>query len=287
MANIALDGHAHGSGTGTTVSASLTTVGTADYIYAIVAWKDTGSAYISSVASTHFTGKANGSLMTDGHGYKMQTFVGTATAALSPESITATFNTAPSGHIILEVFGARYQGNTQVSNPWAVPQAGTFAATSVQFKTDYSEEFVLGALMLAPITTITHGTGFTEIENVSATDFTLETEYQVVASKTTLNIAWTETNQAYTNGLAMADCLLGGTSLIDPYVVESVGAVVQQGVSSTWGMPVISVSGNTTIYDQSAGASHTEIITLNAETNPASTSTTENKFDGTTTQAFT
>lgn len=167
------------------------------------------------------------------------------------------------------VWGSAYlNGNVfdlNVSLPSDAYDSGAKTADQTLITTFVAPTMIYGAILMTPTTVITAGAGFTEIEQNTQGDFTLETEYQIVTSlQNKLPVAWTMVNHTYlaiimeVDAEAELDSSSTGWKIVDRSgLVEPTMGNVEQGVTRA-GYPTITTSGQTIIYDRSEGATYTK-----------------------------
>ena len=183
---MALDGANYNTGTGSTLSASLTTSNANDVIIAVATGQNgaTGTYQTPSMSdSSSLTWHSRSTLQelsnAGGYSYYGQVFYAIAASALSADSIKITWNSAPTQFGTLQVFGV---SGANTASPFdgngGLPSFATGAYASVT--TSNANDFIYGAELTANTVSPTTGGGFSAIE--SGIGSNLASEYKVVSS---------------------------------------------------------------------------------------------------------
>jgi hypothetical protein len=183
---LGLDGANYNTGTGSTLSASLTTSNTNDVIIAVAAGQNsaTGTYQTPSISDSSGLSWSPRSTLQEvssvgGFSYYGEIFYAIAASALSGDSIKITWNSAPTQYGTLQVFGV---SGANTSNPFdsgsGLPSFATRAYASVT--TSNPNDFIYGAELTASTGSPSAGSGFSGIEsNVGGN---LASEYEVVSA---------------------------------------------------------------------------------------------------------
>jgi hypothetical protein len=256
-------GPAHGtSHASTTVTASLTTTSSPDFVVAVVAWEDTDSATVVVTDAVPLVWTARSEPQVYGN-FKIQEWTAPAAATIAAKTVTATFSVAITGYAALSVCGFVNAINGFDTNP-GLPQALVTNATTTSFSfpitTHLAPELLFGALVVVPQASVTAGTGWDALDAVNATDFELVTEYSLATLPVNGDlITWTAASHAYMT-IGIGDALTGYRASNGPWTKVDIGAVVtnsntaatEQGVGY-WYNKTVSVSGTTVTSNRQIG----------------------------------
>ena len=246
----------------TSVTATLYTTDYPDLIIAAVAWEDTNGATVVVTDATPLVWNARSQPQVYGN-FKIQEWYATAAAAVSDKVVTATFSTAISGEAAISVCGFVNTGFGFDTNP-GLPQALVTDATTASFSfpitTHLAPELLFAALVIIPDTDPDAGSGWTQLDDVDATDFRLFTEYQVATLPVSSQlITFTIANGSYQT-IGFADGITGYRATNAPWTAIDIGAVVsntntaatEQGVGY-WYTQKVSGSGQNITFNRSIG----------------------------------
>ncbi|HUI01268.1 MAG TPA: hypothetical protein VLX56_06530, partial [Nitrososphaerales archaeon] len=183
---LSLDGNNYNDGTGSTLSASLTTTNTNDVIITVVTGQNTATGTYQTPSLSDGSGltwQARSTLeevsSVGGYSYYGQIFYAIAASALSGDSIKVTWNSAPTHYGTLQVFGVSGANTASPFDP--DPALPAFASASyATVTTANTNDFVYGAELTHTTGSPTAGGGFTGIE--SGVGGSVASEYEVVSS---------------------------------------------------------------------------------------------------------
>ena len=215
-----LDGKNYNTGTGSTLAASLTTSSPNDVIIAIVTGQNTATGTyqtpsISDSAGLSWSARSTleelSSVTAGCCSYYGQVFYAIAASPLSSDSITVTWNSAPTHYGTLQVFGV---SGANTASPFdshsGLPAFASGSYPSVT--TSNANDFVYGA-ELTTTQSPTAGTGFTGIE--TSTSAYLASEYEAVSS-TQSGLSVSFSNAGSTVDGAFADAIQAAPTTSTP-----------------------------------------------------------------------
>ncbi len=213
----ALDGKGYTTqGTPTaTIAATLTTVNSNDVVIAIVSGQNTAtgtyrtpSASDTAALNWHARSTLQEVATSGGYSFFTEIFYAIAASPLSSDSITITWNTAPTHYAVLQVFGVSGANTASPFDAHAgLPDFVNGAYASVT--TSNADDFIYGFEVTDVTGSPTAGSGFTGIE--SGVGGAFASEYKVVAATQTA-LSMTYSNAASDADGAWGDAIEGAPS---------------------------------------------------------------------------
>lgn len=181
--SLAIDGTAVGSASSSTsMTATLTTANSNDVIYLVIGVPDTAQSFTvtdsASLTWTHRDTKTSGSGTS---GTEISTWYAIASSPLSSDVVTVTWSTAfNAAMMVFGISGADTSAPFDSNSAIPATSAGSTTAPSVSISTSNANDMILGLVAQRGGTTLTVGSGFSEVTPPSGS--LADGEYQVVST---------------------------------------------------------------------------------------------------------
>jgi len=202
-----------------TIAATLSTISPEDVVIAIVSGQNTAtgtfetpSASDSAALNWHARSTLQEVAAAGGYSFFTEIFYAVAASPLSSDSITITWNSAPTHYAVLQVFGVSGANTASPFDPHAgLPNFATGAYASVT--TSNANDFIYGFEATAVTASPTAGSGFTGIE--SGVGGAFASEYKTV-SAAQAGLSMTYSNAASDTDGAWGDAIEAAPSTATP-----------------------------------------------------------------------